>query len=337
MIKTITFFMMLWVLPIFIWAQPQNICPDVEGSKDHPAVTRFPNSCILGYDQTDFNEIRLPLSKVYRSGTEWIADREAKLQGKITQIVYGVNAQKSTLEIIKNYEDALRGAGYEILFSCGSKECSDESYMASNYLFTRDDAKSYKYAKGNIFSYSLGATHLDQRYLIAKGQKNGMGITVAIYTSINAGVVANIKDKPVILVKIVEQKAMQTGQVTAAEIDDAMKKDGKMAFYGINFDLGSDRIKPESESTIKLMADYLNSHRDKSFFIVGHTDNTGTFSNNLTLSEKRSLALVNELKNKHGVSAAQLEAKGVASLCPVASNENEAGKAKNRRVELVAK
>jgi flagellar motor protein MotB len=55
----------------------------------------------------------------------------------------------------------------------------------------------------------------------------------------------------------------------------------------------------------------------------------------MKLSKDRSDAVVNTLINKYGINAARLKSFGVASLSPVASNDTDEGKAKNRRVELV--
>jgi outer membrane protein OmpA-like peptidoglycan-associated protein len=69
--------------------------------------------------------------------------------------------------------------------------------------------------------------------------------------------------------------------------------------------------------------------------VVGHTDNVGGFDANLALSERRAAAVFQALTSKHGVAPARLRAVGVGMAAPVAPNETEDGRAKNRRVELV--
>lgn len=71
--------------------------------------------------------------------------------------------------------------------------------------------------------------------------------------------------------------------------------------------------------------------------MVGHTDARGTFAYNMKLSTDRAHAVMNALRNDHGISAARLEAHGVGPLNPVFSNGNDAGRDINRRVELVEK
>ena len=110
---------------------------------------------------------------------------------------------------------------------------------------------------------------------------------------------------------------------------------GHAAVYGIYFDTDRAEIKPESEPALAEMAKLLKGNAALNVFIVGHTDNTGTLEHNMKLSQDRATSVVNALVSKQGIAAARLKAMGVASLAPVASNDTEDGKAKNRRVELV--
>jgi outer membrane protein OmpA-like peptidoglycan-associated protein len=70
-------------------------------------------------------------------------------------------------------------------------------------------------------------------------------------------------------------------------------------------------------------------------YVVGHPDNVGSFDSNLKLSKDRAESVAKALSGKHGIAASRLKSHGVSSLAPVASNDAEDGKAKNRRVELV--
>jgi len=68
--------------------------------------------------------------------------------------------------------------------------------------------------------------------------------------------------------------------------------------------------------------------------VAGHTDNTGTADHNQTLSEGRAKAVVDALVKDYGIDAARLQAKGYGATKPVAPNDTDDGRAKNRRVEL---
>jgi outer membrane protein OmpA-like peptidoglycan-associated protein len=68
---------------------------------------------------------------------------------------------------------------------------------------------------------------------------------------------------------------------------------------------------------------------------VGHTDNVGGYDYNVGLSQRRAAAVVKELSGRHGVATARLKPAGAGPIAPVAPNDTEGGRAKNRRVELV--
>ena len=70
-------------------------------------------------------------------------------------------------------------------------------------------------------------------------------------------------------------------------------------------------------------------------FVVGHTDNVASLELNTRLSQARSEAVVQALVGRHGIAAARLIGMGVGPLVPVANNDSEEGRARNRRVELV--
>lgn len=84
-----------------------------------------------------------------------------------------------------------------------------------------------------------------------------------------------------------------------------------------------------------IIADYLKENSERKFIIVGHTDNTGDFNANVTLSSERAKAVIEKLVTEHGIPKAQLIPYGVGSVSPQMSNATDEGKARNRRVELV--
>ena len=123
--------------------------------------------------------------------------------------------------------------------------------------------------------------------------------------------------------------------VKSSEIQQAMNRDGKVAIYGVLFDTDKAEIKPESAPQLEEMGRYLQQNPAVSVYVVGHTDNQGKLDYNLSLSQRRADAVVNALTTTYKIARTRLIGKGVAGLAPVASNQAEEGRAKNRRVELV--
>lgn len=149
--------------------------------------------------------------------------------------------------------------------------------------------------------------------------------------------VCGADDEPVgVLLQIVEEKPMATGEVTvnAKAMGDGLAQHGHIALYGIHFATDSAALQPDSNATLAQMVALLKSRPRLKVYIVGHTDNTGTLQHNLTLSQQRAESVANALEAR-GIPASRLSAKGLASYAPVASNANDAGRAKNRRVDLV--
>jgi len=137
-------------------------------------------------------------------------------------------------------------------------------------------------------------------------------------------------------VNIIEKEAMEQDVVAdASSMARSIKETGKVAVYGIYFDSGKSTLKPESLPTLQEIAKLMKADPALKLYVVGHTDNTGTFDANLKLSMERATEVVNALVSQHGVNAASLKAYGDGPTAPVASNETEEGKALNRRVELV--
>jgi OOP family OmpA-OmpF porin len=135
---------------------------------------------------------------------------------------------------------------------------------------------------------------------------------------------------------IVEKAIMKQEIVANAEaMGNDINSTGHVALYGIFFDSGKSEIKPESDSALIQISKLLLSNKSLNLYVVGHTDNVGTIDANMKLSKDRADAVVNSLVTKYGIATVRLKSYGVASLVPVASNDTEEGKAKNRRVELV--
>lgn len=135
---------------------------------------------------------------------------------------------------------------------------------------------------------------------------------------------------------VVEKEAMMQEIVADAKrLMSDIQASGHAPVYGIYFDFDKADIKPESEPAIKEIAKLLQENRGLKIYLVGHTDNVGGIDYNMKLSKARADAVMKELATKHGISTDRIKAYGVGSLAPVASNDSEEGRAKNRRVELV--
>ena len=126
---------------------------------------------------------------------------------------------------------------------------------------------------------------------------------------------------------------MQRRREDAIELEATLKLKGTVDLYGIHFNSGKDQFKPSSLSTLQAVREVIKGAPNKVFEISGHTDSDGSDDYNQNLSERRAKTVIKWLVD-HGVKPDQLKAKGYGESNPVVSNNSEAGKALNRRVQL---
>lgn len=109
---------------------------------------------------------------------------------------------------------------------------------------------------------------------------------------------------------------------------------GKFVTSDILFDSNSAQIKPSSYGLLKQLAQALKENPSK-FKIVGHTDNVGGTTDNLSLSKRRAEAVRELLVREFGIDGGRLQTDGKGALQPVADNKSGIGRAQNRRVEFI--
>jgi OOP family OmpA-OmpF porin len=119
----------------------------------------------------------------------------------------------------------------------------------------------------------------------------------------------------------------------ATDLAASLKKACHVALYGVLFDFNKSKLQPASDAVLQQVADLLAKDKTLKVEVQGHTDNVGGDAYNQTLSEARARAVADWL-SKHGVAAAGLSARGYGKTKPVADNNNDEGRAKNRRVEI---
>lgn len=225
------------------------------------------------------------------------------MEGRVLKAIYENPKGRSPLEVFRNYQQALERAGYQVMALCLGKECGR--------------------VKSNLFGV---VGYPDEYYMAVRGTPEGQDVFVGVYVSAATTIVASV-----------QPKAMETDkvQVTAAQLQEGLEATGHVAVYGILFDTGKAVLKPESEPVLVEIATLVKGQPKLKLHVVGHTDNVGNFDENMNLSRQRAEAVVTALVKRHAVPAAQLRPSGVGPLVPVSTNATDAGRAKNRRVELV--
>ena len=125
------------------------------------------------------------------------------------------------------------------------------------------------------------------------------------------------------------------GAPPPSPIEQALLKTGRAAVYDLYFDFNSDRLRQESEPTLREIAEVLHRHPEWKLSVEGHTDSIGTDQANLDLSRRRAASVKYALASRFQIDGSRLTTEGYGESRPQDTNETLQGRARNRRVELV--
>lgn len=253
------------------------------------------------------------------------------IEGRLESRIYKKPEEKSNFEVFKSFEKELRAAGFEVVAVMDESSrvellvreanSRDKNGMVDRAYRTGDQPTS-------LNEVARAATQA-QHYVAARKTIDQTDVLVVVYTS-RAGNYT---------IEQLESAAMEEGTVVLSldALTDQMASEGRIAIYGIHFDSGSALIRPESAETLGIIVQYLEKNPDRSFYVVGHTDDQGDFASNMALSQARAEATVEALVKDFPQARNRLQAGGVGPLSPVATNTGTDGRALNRRVELVSR
>ena len=322
---------------LFLLLAALSIAADLTGTKDHPLLKRFAGSEIVGYDVKRFDAYELQTSTFVRFNSS-AKKREYKksplqIEGGLTRIWYEAAGAASATELMRNYQNELQAQKFQILYD-SAKDPAAASW--TNFLASFAEMKITTSRSPYVFYAANKSTIRVLSAILERPEGD-------VYVSLTA--VEWTQDRPVykarrgayMAVDIVETRPMVQNMVLikADEMSRTIAATGRIALYGIYFDSNKADIKNESKPILQEIAMLLKKEPGLKLHVVGHTDNVGGLEFNLGLSRRRADAVVEALTKEFGVPAGCLTANGVAYLAPVAANTSEAGRARNRRVELV--
>ena len=225
---------------------------------------------------------------------------------------------------IENKKTPVEGKKYRIKYQHNQSDNRDFEFPTRLQIL-RNYSNAIEKAGGEIVSERYNSEWGHYSFKTSNTQE----IWVEVKTSIGA--------KTYTLTVIERQKMNQEIVIDAELIKNKIELEGKIAIYGIYFDVGKSIIKKESEPALLQISEYLQKNKAINCWVVGHTDSDGSFELNSKLSLERAKAIKKYLQEKYAIATNRLFAEGVGPLAPVASNNTEEGKKLNRRVELVKK
>src|SRR5690606_31233423 len=260
-----------------------------------------------GYHTTDrltseFPQVAFPF---------WVGDRYIAVEGRVymANIRADEGRNFSALEVAGNVEHVLREAGGVLLADM------EVPRSASGPVLTREFTR--RFANGLCWPTEPGRTYVVHR------TDRAIWVPSCTYGGIGGAWVIAETGPP-------EPTATL---LPANELRQKIDADGRVALQ-INFGSDSARILTGSMPQLEQVVELLQGLPGLALSVEGHTDDTGTAERNLQLSRQRAQAVVDALVER-GIDPGRLTARGLGRDAPVASNETPAGRAANRRVELV--
>jgi outer membrane protein OmpA-like peptidoglycan-associated protein len=280
---------------------------DAEGCKDHPLFSRMPSYYLSNCEEVEFGSMKFPVGAPDSENDNII--KSENVEGKIMVFNFLLKDDMkpaSGLQILRNFLNASKQNGGVILGEY-------QGWCTGTYEFTGSSIN------GGTIPFGNSCTNWG---LSVKFTKNSKEIWVYVQMS-GEGEGYDM---------VIAEKEAMNQDIQANEMFDKINSGDALTLY-INFETGKSAIKSESQSIVDELHKMLSSNPALKIIIEGHTDNVGNSTSNKALSEQRATSVKTSLVSK-GISADRIKTLGYGQEKPVANNSTEAGKAKNRRVEI---
>lgn len=326
---------------------------DLASARDPAYLGRFTGSKLLTHTAAEFDSLTVPLSALEavagqrdtRNNAVHAPGKKLDLEGRRQHFVYLLPEGAAPLAVIRNYQNQAKAKGGRALWECQGQECGGGQRYPSwggggnqsiGMLLWHPDKFTDK--GHSPAGCAMRGKINEQRYTALEIPASQAHATVLAFNTQLDGDCKLFNGRTFVMVDTLETRAMaQTMETPSAdEMGSSISQSGRVALYGIQFDSGRAEVKAESKATLDQIGKLLAANKSLKLLVVGHTDNVGGFAANLELSKKRAEAVVAQLVAQYKVAPARLQAFGVSFASPVAANADEAGRARNRRVELVA-
>ncbi len=249
------------------------------------------------------------------------------VEGALDQRVFQLDAPDlTTLAVLDPLRAQILAAGYEVLLDCETEGCGGFDFRFGTEVMPEPD-----------MHVDLG----DFRFLSA--EKGEEAISVLVSRSASSAYVQITRVGPAPAPVALQGESVDLDvEVPRAlpapvtgDIGAALDQSGAVVLEDLVFASGAAALAEGDYASLAGLAAWLEANPDGTLALVGHTDASGSLAANIALSERRAEAVAQALVDAYGVEAGRISAEGVGFLAPRATNQTEAGRQKNRRVEAV--
>lgn len=249
------------------------------------------------------------------------------VEGALDQRVFQLDAPDlTTLAVLDPLRAQILAAGYEVLLDCETEGCGGFDFRFGTEVMPEPD-----------MHVDLG----DFRFLSA--EKGEEAISVLVSRSASSAYVQITRVGPAPAPVALQGESVDLDvEVPRAlpapvtgDIGAALDQSGAVVLEDLVFASGAAALAEGDYASLAGLAAWLEANPDGTLALVGHTDASGSLAANIALSERRAEAVAQALVDAYGVEVGRISAEGVGFLAPRATNQTEAGRQKNRRVEAV--
>mgnify|MGYP001800366937 FL=1 len=280
--------------------------------------TVYPGATLEKDAQSNFDSVTFytgPMASKFEAGDG------AVVEGRVQSALYVTDEGRSVLEVFRAYQRAAETSLYEEVYQCGMV---DVCGGVIPYLFLTAGYSGMPNTQN--FQYALYET------MTETGAIETVAVLVLARQSSSPELLA-----PYVFVLSVTSDSVESDLelLTADQIAASIAKRGAASIYGLAFETDAATLLESSAPALDELAAFLSINETISVLLVGHTDSQGSLEYNTELSMRRAASVRTDLISDYGISGDRLSAHGVGYLAPVSNNTSPAGRALNRRVEVV--
>lgn len=251
------------------------------------------------------------------------------VDGSIERTVLRIAGGIPTLELIAEFHEFFASQGFAEIFICRTKDCGGFDFLSGiDVAATPEmhvDLGDFRFL--SVFR-DLGSQVEIVELLASRGALNG-------FAQITAATGVSRFEGPASKPNEAEKRPREAARSFSAPLAQSIEENGYVVLEGLSFQSGAPNLENISFPELEELAAFLNERSDAVVALVGHTDAIGSLDSNINLSLQRARSVRNRLVETHGVQSRQVAVQGVGYLAPRATNETEAGRMLNRRVEVV--
>lgn len=246
-----------------------------------------------------------------------------QIDGAVARSAWRIDqAGLTPLQLVTPLSAQLREAGFRIVLDCAAQACGGYDFRFATEILPAPNM--YVNIRNYHVLTALRGAEGTEAVMILASASSGSSFVQIIQAggAAEAAEVATVADVP-------------ATPVASGRMADALAQTGHVVLDGLDFESGTSELGAGPFAVLEMLAQVLRDQPDIRVALVGHTDNVGSLDGNITLSRSRARAVRTRLIEQYGVAEERLDAEGMGYLAPHTTNQTEAGREANRRVEAV--